>query len=157
MNDAEVLARLTSLGVELPPPPAAVAAYVPVVVSGGTAYLAGQIPMIDGVLQHPGRLGLDVSIEQGHEAARRCALQALSALRAALGGSLDPLERILRVEVLVASTPDFTEQPKVANGASELLAEALGEAGRHARVAVGVTSLPLGACVEVAVTARVSG
>lgn len=156
MNDADVLARLTSLGLELPPPPSAIAAYVPVVVSGGVAFLAGQIPLVDGELLHPGRLGADVSLEQGIEAAGRCALQALSALRAALGGTLEGLERLLKVDVFVASTPDFTDQPKVANGASELLAEVLGEAGKHARAAVGAASLPMGACVEVAITAAIS-
>lgn len=156
MNDAEVLARLSSLGLALPPPPPAIAAYVPAVVSGGVAFLAGQIPMVDGELLHPGRLGEDVSIEQGVEASRRCALQAISALRAALGGTLEGLERLLKVEVFVASTPEFTDQPKVANGASDLLAEMLGEPGKHARVAVGVASLPLGACVEVAISAAVS-
>ena len=155
MNDAEVLARLSSLGLELPPTPGVVAAYVPVVVSGGLAYVAGQIPLVDGVMLHPGRLGEDVSLEQGQEAARRCALQALSALRAGLEGSLDGLRRILKVEVFVASTPEFTDQPKVANGASQLLVEVLGEPGQHARIAVGVPSLPLGACVELAVTAAV--
>jgi enamine deaminase RidA (YjgF/YER057c/UK114 family) len=156
MNDAEVLSRLSSLGLELPPPPSAIAAYIPVVMSGGIAFLAGQIPIVDGELLHPGRLGEDVSLEQGLEAGRRCALQAISALRAALGGTLDRLERLLKVEVFVASTPEFTDQPKVANGASELLAEVFGEPGRHARVAVGVASLPLGACVEIAMTAAVS-
>ncbi|HEV8564070.1 MAG TPA: RidA family protein [Actinomycetota bacterium] len=156
MNDADVLARLSSLGLELPSPPSAVAAYVPVVVSDGLAFLAGQVPLVDGKLLHPGRLGQDVSLEQGVEASRRCALQAISALRAALGGTLEGLDRLLKVEVFVASTPAFSDQPKVANGASELLAEVLGEPGKHARVAVGVASLPLGACVEVAVTAAVS-
>jgi enamine deaminase RidA (YjgF/YER057c/UK114 family) len=156
VNDAEVLARLAALGLELPPPPSAIAAYIPVVVSSGIAFLAGQIPMVDGALLHPGRLGEAVSIEQGSEAGRRCALQALSALRAALGGTLEGLERLLKVEVFVASTPEFTDQPQVANGASELLAEVLGEPGKHARVAVGVASLPLGACVEIAVTAAIT-
>jgi len=144
------------MGIELPEPPAAVAAYLPVVVSGGIAFVAGQVALVDGELLHPGRLGEGVSLEQGMEAARRCALQALSALRAGLGGSLDRLDRVLKVDVFVASTPAFTDQPKVANGASELLAEVLGEPGRHARAAVGVASLPLGACVEIALTAAVS-
>jgi enamine deaminase RidA (YjgF/YER057c/UK114 family) len=156
MDDADVLARLSTLGFELPTPPAAIAAYLPVVVSGGVAYVAGQIPLVDGELLHPGRLGEDVSLEQGVEAARRCGLQALSALLAALGGTFEGLERLLKVDVFVASTPTFTDQPKVANGVSELLAEALGEPGRHARAAVGVASLPMGACVEVALTAAVS-
>lgn len=157
MNDADVVARLSSMGIELPEPPAAVAAYLPVVMSGGLAFVAGQVALVGGELLHPGRLGEAVSLEQGTEAARRCALQALSALRSALGGTFDRLERVLKVDVFVASTPAFTDQPKVANGASELLAEVLGEPGRHARAAVGVASLPLGACVEVALTAAISG
>lgn len=154
MDDAEVLSRLTELGLELPPPPASVAAYVPVVEGGGLAFVSGQIPMVGGALLHPGRLGENVSLEQGQEAARRCALQVLSALRARLG-SLDRLERILKLDVFVASAPGFTDQPKVANGASELLADVLGEPGQHARAAVGVLALPLGACVEVAAMAAV--
>jgi enamine deaminase RidA (YjgF/YER057c/UK114 family) len=157
VNDADVVARLSSMGIELPEPPAAVAAYLPVVMSGGLAFVAGQVALVGGELLHPGRLGEAVSLEQGTEAARRCALQALSALRSALGGTFDRLERVLKVDVFVASTPAFTDQPKVANGASELLAEVLGEPGRHARAAVGVASLPLGACVEVALTAAISG
>jgi enamine deaminase RidA (YjgF/YER057c/UK114 family) len=157
VNDADIVARLSSMGIELPEPPAAVAAYLPVVMSGGLAFVAGQVALVGGELLHPGRLGEAVSLEQGTEAARRCALQALSALRSALGGTFDRLERVLKVDVFVASTPAFTDQPKVANGASELLAEVLGEPGRHARAAVGVASLPLGACVEVALTAAISG
>jgi enamine deaminase RidA (YjgF/YER057c/UK114 family) len=156
VNDAEILARLSSLRLELPPPPSAVAAYVPVVVSGGLAFVAGQIPMVDGALLHPGRLGEDVSLEQGVEASRRCALQALAALRAGLGDTFEPLERLLKVEVFVASLPSFTDQPKVANGASDVLVDVLGESGKHARAAVGVASLPLGACVEVAIVAAIA-
>jgi len=148
--------RLAELGLELPPPPQAIAAYVPVVVHGSLAFVAGQVPMVDGALLHAGALGDSVSIEDGQEAARRAVLQSLSALRDALG-SFDRLQRILKLDVFVASTPSFTDQPKVANGASELLVDVLGEAGRHARAAVGVASLPLGASVEVVVTAAVSG
>lgn len=147
--------RLAELGIELPPPPQPVASYVPVVVAGDLAFVAGQVPMVEGRLLHPGRLGREVSIEQGQEGARRCALQALSALAAELG-SPDRIERIVQVGVFVASAPGFTDQPRVANGASDLLFEVLGEAGRHARAAVGVSELPLGACVEVVLTARVS-
>ena len=147
--------RLAELGLELPPPPQAIAAYLPVVVHGNLAFVAGQVPMVDGALLHAGTLGDSVSIEDGQEAARRAVLQSLSALRDALG-SFDRLERILKLDVFVASAPTFTDQPKVANGASELLVDVLGEAGRHARAAVGVPSLPLGASVEVVVTAAVS-
>lgn len=144
--------RLHELGIELPPAPAPVAAYVPVRLLPGLAFVSGQIP--DGAKLHPGRLGAEVSLEQGQEATRRCALQALAALRDALG-SLDRVSGIAKVEVFVASAPGFTDQPKVANGASDVLVEIFGDAGRHARIAVGVVELPLGASVEVAVLATV--
>jgi enamine deaminase RidA (YjgF/YER057c/UK114 family) len=154
VNDSEVLQRIADQGLELPSPPVPVAAYVPVVVAGNLAFVAGQVPIVDGRVLHPGLLGGDVSIEQGYEGGRRAALQALSTLRAALG-SFDGLRRIVHVTVYIAATPDFADHPKVANGASELLVAVLGEAGKHARAAVGMSSLPLGACVEVAVTAEV--
>ena len=155
MIDAEISSRLLELGIELPPPPNPVAAYVPVVVSGSTAYVAGQVPMVEGKPLHPGHLGAGVTIDEGVAAARQAALQALSALRAALG-SFDRLVRISQVTVYIATAPEFVEHPKVANGASELLVQVLGEAGPHARAAVGMASLPLGACVEVQVTAEVT-
>jgi enamine deaminase RidA (YjgF/YER057c/UK114 family) len=154
VNDSEILARLTELGVELPPAPKPVAAYIPVVVSGSTAYVAGQVPSVDGKLLAPGHLGAQVSIDEGAEAAKRAALQALSALREALG-TFDRLRRISQVTVYIAATPEFVEHPKVANGASEFLVAVLGEQGKHARAAVGMSSLPLGASVEVQVTAEV--
>jgi enamine deaminase RidA (YjgF/YER057c/UK114 family) len=147
--DAE--ARLRDLGIELPAPALPVASYIPVVVAGGLAFVSGQVPMADGAVRPTGKLGAEVDVEAGAEAARRCALQALSALRAELG-SLDRIRRIVRVGVFVASSSGFTDQPKVGNGASDLLAEVFGEAGRHARAAVGVAELPLGAPVEVELT-----
>lgn len=144
--------RLSELGIELPPVPAPVASYVPVRLAPGLAFVSGQIP--DGARLHPGRLGDDVTIEQGQEAARRCALQALSGLRDVLG-SLDRITGIVKVEVFVTSAPGFTDQPKVGDGASDLLLEVFGDAGRHARIAVGVVELPLGASVEVALVATV--
>jgi enamine deaminase RidA (YjgF/YER057c/UK114 family) len=155
MNDQRILDRVGELGLELPPPPAAVASYLPCVVHGSTAYVAGQIAMVDGAVLSPGIVGDRVDIEEAADAARRAALQALSALREGLGGSLDRLERIVKVMVFVAASPGFVDHPKVANGASDLLADVLGDAGTHARAAVGVASLPLGASVEVAVTAAV--
>jgi enamine deaminase RidA (YjgF/YER057c/UK114 family) len=155
MNDDAILERLEQRGLELPPPPTAVAAYVPCVVHGELAFVSGQVPIVDGVVLHPGHLGDRVDAQEGAEAARRAALQALSALRHALGGSFARLERIVQVTVFVAAVPDFVDHPKVANGASELLVEVLGDAGQHARAAVGMASLPLGASVEVAVTAAV--
>lgn len=147
--------RLAELGIELPPAPAPVASYVPVTVAGEFAFVAGQVPIEDGKVMIAGRLGDDVDVEQAQAAARRCALQALSALRDALG-SLERVVQIPQVTVYVASVPGFIDQPKVANGASDVLVEIFGEAGKHARAAVGVVELPLGAPVEVAVTARVS-
>ena len=158
MDDARILDRIAELGLELPPPPIPVASYVPVRVSHGLAFVAGQVPMIDGAAMFPGRLGdpgTDVGPEQGAAAARRAALQALSALREALG-SFGPLAGIAQVTVYVASAPDFAEHPHVANGASDLLVDVLGEPGRHARAAVGMASLPLGASVEVAVVAELA-
>lgn len=155
MNDAEILDRLVGLGLELPDPPAAVASYLPCVVQGSMAYVAGQVPMVEGSIVNPGAVGDRVSLDEAADAARRAALQALAALRDGLGGSFDRLERIVKVMVFVAAVPGFVDHPKVANGASDLLVEALGDDGRHARAAVGVTSLPLGACVEVVVTAAV--
>ncbi len=146
-TDAGIEARLADLGLELPEPAAPVAAYVPVVVAGGLAHVSGQLPFIDGVLV-TGRLGEDVSTGEGYDAARACGLMILAQLKAALG-SLDRIERVVKPGAFVNSAASFTDQPKVANGASELMAAVFGEAGRHARSAVGVPVLPLGAAVEV--------
>lgn len=147
--------RLTELGLELPPAPAPVASYIPVTVAGELAFVAGQVPVQDGEVLLRGKLGAGVGIEEAQEAARRCALQALSALRDALG-TLDQVAGIAQVTVYVASAPGFIDQPKVANGASDVLVEVFGEPGKHARVAIGVAELPLGAAVEVAVIARLA-
>jgi len=147
MTDAEIDAKLAELGLVLPEAAAPVAAYVPVVVAAGLAHVSGQLPFLDGVLAK-GRLGEDVDPGKGYEIARACGLMILAQLRAALG-SLDRVERVVKLGVFVSSTADFTEQPKVANGASELMAAVFGEAGKHARSAVGVPVLPLGAAVEV--------
>ncbi|TYC85469.1 RidA family protein [Novosphingobium sp. BW1] len=145
MSDIET--RLSELGLILPEPAAPVAAYVPVVEAGGMAHVSGQLPFVGGQLV-TGRLGDDVSLEEGIVAAQACAVMVLAQLKAALG-SLDRIERIVKLGAFVNSTGDFTDQPKVANGASELMVAALGEAGKHARSAVGVPVLPLGAAVEV--------
>ena len=155
MNDSDIVGRLSALGLELPPAPKPVASYVSVVVAGSLAFVSGQVGLVDGSLLHPGKVGGEVSIEQAQEAAQQCALQSLSALRAELG-SFDRLVRIAQVTVYIATTPDFGEHPKVANGASELLVAVLGDAGKHARAAIGMASLPLGGCIEVAVTAEVA-
>lgn len=140
-------ARLKELGITLPEAAAPVAAYVPVVTVGNIAHVSGQLPFVEGSLV-TGRLGEDVSLADGQAAARACGLMILSQLRAA-GIALDRVERVVKLGAFVNSTPDFTDQPKVANGASELMFEVFGEKGRHARAAVGVPALPLGAAVEV--------
>jgi enamine deaminase RidA (YjgF/YER057c/UK114 family) len=128
--------------------------YVPVVVAGDLAFVSGQVASGDGGPLHPGHLGAEVTVEQGQECARRCALQALAALREALG-SLDRIERVVQVGVFVASAAGFNDQPKVGNGASDVLVEVFGDAGRHTRAAVGVAELPAGAPVEVAMVVRI--
>lgn len=139
-------ARLKELGIELPEAAAPVASYVPVVVHGGFAHVSGQLPFIDGVLKK-GRLGENVDLVEGMEAARACGLMILAQLKEA--GVLERVERVVKLGAFVSSAPTFTDQPKVANGASELMFEVFGEKGRHARAAVGVPVLPLGAAVEV--------
>ena len=148
-----VAARLAELGVELPAVAKPVAAYIPAVVTGNLVYTSGQLPFTDGALPATGKLGGAISPEDGNAYARRAALNALAAIDQAIG-SLDRVTRIVKVVVFVASTPDFTGQPAVANGASEFLGEVFGEAGRHARSAVGVPVLPLDSPVEVEVIAE---
>jgi enamine deaminase RidA (YjgF/YER057c/UK114 family) len=140
--------RLAELGIELPPAPQPVASYIPVKVVGDLAWVAAQIPMQDGAVTVTGYAGAGVTTEEANAGARRCAIQALAALRAALG-TLDRVKGIVKVDVFVASASGFTEQPTVANGASDLLVDVFGDEGRHARAAVGVAELPLGAAVEV--------
>jgi len=140
-------ARLEELGIEIPEAAAPVASYVPVVIHGDLAYVSGQVSFVDGKLL-TGRLGEDVSLEDGIRAARGCGLMILAQLKGALG-SLDRVERVVKLGGFVNSTADFTDQPKVVNGASDLMLEVFGDAGKHARAAVGVPSLPLGVAVEV--------
>ena len=140
--------RLAQMGLALPEPPAALAAYVPYVLAGDLLHVSGQIAQGPGGVIR-GTLGLDVDAEAGALAARACALSLLAQVRAALGGDLGALLRVVKLTGFVASAPGFFDQPRVVNGASELMVAALGEAGRHARSAVGVVALPLGACVEV--------
>jgi enamine deaminase RidA (YjgF/YER057c/UK114 family) len=142
--------RLTRLGIVLPTPSAPVAAYVPTVQVGDMLYVSGQLPFADGRLI-VGRLGDDVNLDLGREAARACALMLLAQMKAALG-SLDRIERIVKLNIFVNSDARFTDQPKVGDGASTLMVDIFGEAGRHARAAVGVPALPLGAAVEVDAT-----
>ena len=140
--------RLEQLDITLPTAAAPLAAYVPCVRTGNLVYVSGQVPVVDGNPGWVGRLGAEVGLEEGVAAARRCAVNLLAALKAELG-ELSRVRQVVKVTVFVASAPDFSDQPKVANGASELLGEAFGEAGRHARAAVGVAALPLGVPVEV--------
>ncbi|MEO8292008.1 MAG: RidA family protein [Actinomycetota bacterium] len=154
MNESEILHRLSELGLELPAVPVPVASYVPVTIAGGLAFVSGQIPMSEGRPIAVGTLGSDVTVAEAQHAAAQAALQSISALRVALG-SLDRVKRIAQVTVYVAAIPGFLEHPEVANGASELFIGAFGEAGRHARAAIGMSSLPRGASVEVAVVVEV--
>ncbi|MDP3675695.1 MAG: RidA family protein [Novosphingobium sp.] len=139
--------KLAELGLTLPQPAAPVAAYVPVVIAGGMAYVSGQVSMKDGQLIR-GRLGENMTPEEGLAAAQACGLMIVAQLKAALG-DLSRVERIVKLGAFVNSTADFVDQPKIANGASELMVALFGEAGRHARSAVGVPALPLGVAVEI--------
>ena len=140
--------RLEELGLSVPGVAAPVAAYIPAIRSGNHVYTSGQLPMRDGRLLHTGAVGGVVSQDEAVECARQCALNALAAIKAEVG-ELAAVKQVVKVVVFVASTPDFTNQPMVANGVSELLGEVFGDAGRHARSAVGVAVLPLHAPVEV--------
>jgi enamine deaminase RidA (YjgF/YER057c/UK114 family) len=141
--------RLAARGIELPDAPAPAANYVPYTISGKLLLVAGQLPFGKGQVAVVGRVGDDVSLEQGQEAARICALNLLAQAKAACGGDLDRLGRCLKLGGFVSCGPGFAEHPAVINGASDLMVEAMGEAGRHARFAVGCASLPRGAAVEV--------
>lgn len=149
---ASVDQKLASLGIDLPTPPQAVANYVPYVVAGNMVIISGQLPMKDGQLAFRGKVGQDLSLEKGQAAARLCAINILTQLKDACGGNLDCISRCVKVGGFVNCGPDYTDQPKVLNGASDLMVEVFGESGRHARAAVGVNALPLGAAVEVEAT-----
>jgi enamine deaminase RidA (YjgF/YER057c/UK114 family) len=140
--------RLAELGLAVPEVPKPVAVYVPAVRSGNLVFTSGQLPLRSGELMETGKVGGDVSPDEAVECARQCALNAIAAVKAELG-DLGLVKRVVKVVVFVASTPDFTGQPQVANGASELFGSAFGDAGVHARSAVGVPVLPLDAPVEV--------
>jgi enamine deaminase RidA (YjgF/YER057c/UK114 family) len=148
--------RLAELGITLPEPAAPVAAYVPAVEIGGLLHISGQISVDGSGNLILGRLGEDMNLERGFEAARRCGIMLLAQMKAALG-SLDRVERVVKLGAFVNSAPSFTDQPMVANGASMLMQEVFGEAGRHARSAVGVPVLPLGVAVEVDAIVAVKG
>lgn len=139
--------KLQALGFTLPSPPKPVATYVPAVRSGNLLFLSGMIPMVEGKMAMAGKLGKELTVEQGQQAARITLLNALAVIKAELG-SLDQVRRIVRIGVHVASAEGFTQQPAVANGASDLLVQIFSDAGRHARLALGAAELPLGAPVE---------
>lgn len=141
-------ARLAEMGVTLPDAPAPAANYVPFVVAGGMVYVSGQISSDENGLI-TGKLGDDMSTEDGAAAARRCAISLLAQVKAACAGDLDRMVRVVKLTGFVNSTADYTDQPKVVNGASDFLVEALGDAGRHSRSAVSAASLPLGVAVEI--------
>jgi enamine deaminase RidA (YjgF/YER057c/UK114 family) len=149
-----VLDKLSSLGIDLPAAPKAVANYLPATQAGDLVFVSGQLPMKDGQLAFKGKLGADVSVEDGYAAARQCTINALAALNGIIDGQWDRVAQVVRVGGFVASAEGFTDQPKVINGASDLVVEVFGDAGRHARAAVGVSELPLGAAVEVEFTFR---
>ena len=144
-----IVDQLAKLGVELPEPPVPVASYVGFVKHNGLVFVSGQLPMVAGSLSHTGLLGADVSVEEGAAAARNCAINILAQIKVACDGDLERIERCVRLGGFVASTPDFTDHPKVINGASDFMGEALGDKGVHARAAVGVSALPLNVPVEI--------
>jgi enamine deaminase RidA (YjgF/YER057c/UK114 family) len=147
-----VAARLEDLGLVLPPVPTPAGAYVPAVLDGGLVWTAGQLPLVAGALPLTGLVGQDVTVEAAQALARTCVLNALAAIGSV--ADLDAIERVVKVVGFVASADGFTQQPAVVNGASELLGEILGDAGKHARSAVGVAALPLGAPVEIELVVR---
>ena len=150
----DAYAKLAELGLSLPKVVPPLASYVPAVQSGNHVYVSGQLPLVEGKLPHAGKVGAEVTAEQGTDLARICGLNALAAIEALVG--LGRIVKIVKVTGFVASAPGFTGQPAVVNGASNLFGEVFGEQGRHARSAVGVTELPLGAPVEVEVIAEVA-
>ncbi len=148
--------KLKELGIAVPDAPKPVAAYVPAVKIGDYVYTSGQIPFVAGELKYKGKVGKEVSLEEGYEAARVCAINCLAALKSVIG-SLEQVEKIVKVVGFVNSAPGFAEQPKVINGASELFGNVFGKAGEHARSAVGVSELPIDAAVEVEIIVKVKG
>ena len=142
-------ARLKELGVSLPKPPKPVASYVPFTISGHQVFISGQVPIADGALKYVGKLGVDIPLEAGQAAAQLCAINVLAVLKMACDDDLDRVVRCLRLGVYVNAAPDYTQHPEVGNGASDLIAAVFGDAGKHARAAVGAGSLPRNVAVEV--------
>jgi enamine deaminase RidA (YjgF/YER057c/UK114 family) len=148
VNDS-ISGRLAELGLSMPTAPSPAANYVPFVATGNFVYVSGQLPIKDGTVQHAGRAGENASVEDGYAAARLCALNVVAQVAAAVGDRLSRVKRCANVTVFVNAVPEFTEHPRIANGASDLIVEIFGDAGRHSRAAVGVGSLPRGALTEV--------
>ncbi|MCL4426518.1 MAG: RidA family protein [Firmicutes bacterium] len=148
--------KLEQMGIKLPEAPKPVAAYIPALQVGGLVYTSGQIPMSAGELKYKGKVGQDLSLEEGYKAAQLCAINALAAAKGVVG-DLDRIQRVVKVVVYVNSALGFDQQPKVANGASEFLKEVFGEAGQHVRSAVGVAELPLGSATEVELLLQLKG
>ncbi len=146
---AKVDMHIAQLGIELPTPAPPAGAYVPFVVAGRLLLVAGQLPMWNGTLKYDGRVGAEITLEDGIAAARLCGLNLVAQARAACDGDLDRVRRVLRLGGFIQAAPGFTDHPKVLNGASELMVEVFGQAGRHVRVAVGAASLPMAAAVEI--------
>jgi enamine deaminase RidA (YjgF/YER057c/UK114 family) len=142
-------ARLKELGIALPAPPAPVASYVPYVISGNLVFVSGQVTLSADGLKYVGKVGAEISLEDGKAAARLCAVNVIAQVKAACGGDLDRVRRCVKVGVFLNATPDFAQHPEVANGASDLFQEVFGDAGKHARAAVGAGSLPRGVAAEV--------
>jgi enamine deaminase RidA (YjgF/YER057c/UK114 family) len=145
----QIDARLKELGIALPEPPAPRANYVGYVITGNLIFTAGQVPLRDGKIEFVGKLGRDMTAEQGYEAAKLCAVNVLAQVRLALSGDLDRIVRCVKLTGFVNSAPDFVDQPKVINGASDLIVAVLGDKGKHARSAVGMGGLPMGVATEV--------
>ena len=148
--------KLKQLNITLPTPPKPAGSYIPVVTSGNLAFVSGQIPMQDGKVSFTGKVPTEKSIEEAQKAARLCMINILAQLKANLG-SLDKITKIVRVSGFVNCTPEFSEHPKVINAASDLLFEIFGESGKHTRIAVGVSSLPLNSTVEIDMIAEFTG
>ena len=145
----KVESRLKDLGIQLPTPPAPVASYVPYVVSGNLVFISGQVTVTADGLKYVGTVGKEISVEDGKAAARLCAVNLIAQVKAAAGGDLDRVKRCVKVTVFVNAVPGFTQHPEVANGASDLFVEVFGDAGKHARAAVGAGSLPRNVATEV--------
>jgi enamine deaminase RidA (YjgF/YER057c/UK114 family) len=141
--------RLAELGIVLPKQAAPAGAYVPNVVVGDLVFVSGQLPVLDGEMKYTGRVGADLTVAHGYAAARLCGLNLLAQMREVCGGDLDRVKRVVKLGGFVYCAAEFTEHPKVVNGASDLMVEVFGEVGRHARIAIGTSALPLGAAVEV--------